>query len=88
MDNEAKAQAIIQSAFPNLWVVKELMEEVGMVEVDLVKALYSIKNIQNMSKYGKVTINIKDGDIISILGESSFISESELVRNLKKYQNR
>lgn len=88
MDNEAKAQAIIQSAFPNLWVIKELMDEVGIVEIDIVKALYSIKNIQNMSKYGKVTINIKDGEIISISGESSFITESELMRNLKKYENR
>lgn len=88
MDNEAKAQAIIELSFPNLWMIKNLMEDVKIVDVDLLRALYSIKNIQNMSGYGKVTINVKNKEVISVIGESSFISEAELIRNLKKYENR
>jgi hypothetical protein len=88
MDNEAKAQTIIETAFPNLWMIKELMETVNMVDVDLVRALYLIQNIQNVSRWGKVTISVKDGEIVSVTGENNFITNRELERNLKKYQNR
>lgn len=88
MDNEAKAQTIIETAFPNLWMIKELMDTVKMVDVDLVRALYLIQNIQKVSRWGKVVISVKDGEVVSVSGENNFITNRELERNLKKYQNR
>lgn len=88
MDNEAKAQAIIESAFPNLWIIKQLMDEVSMVDVDLLRALYLIQNIQKVSGYGTVTLNIKNKEIISVSGENKFISQSELMKNLKTLQQK
>jgi hypothetical protein len=88
IDNDAKAKEIIESCMPNLWLIKQLMDQINMVDVDLVRALYLIENIQRISKWGKVTISIKDGEITGVSGENNFISESELKRNLTKYQNR
>lgn len=87
-DNSTKAQAIIESSMPGLWMIKELMDEIKMVDIDLLRALYLIENIQKVSKWGKVIISIKGGEIISITGENNFITEAELQRNLKMYRNR
>ncbi len=86
--NDKKAKAIIESTMPNLWMIKELMDEINMVDVDLLRALYLIENIQKVSKWGKVVISVKDGEIVSVTGENNFISENELKRNLKMYKNR
>lgn len=88
MDNEQKAREIIEAAFPNLWMLKEAMDNVDMVDVDLLRALYLIGNIKQLSGWGKVTISVKDKQIVSVTGENNFISETELRRNLKKYENR
>lgn len=87
-DNDTKAQAIIESSMPGLWMIKELMEKINMVDIDLLRTLYLIENIQKISKWGKVIISIKGGEIISITGENNFITETELQRNLKMYKNR
>ena len=87
-DNDKKAQEIIESTMPDLWMIKELMEKSGMLDLDMLRTLYLIENIQKVSKWGKVIINIKNGDIVSITGENNFITEKELTRNLKMYKNR
>ncbi len=86
--NETKAKAIIESVMPDLWMLKEEMDKINMLEVDLLRALYLIENIQRVSRWGKVIISIKDGEIVSVTGENNFISENELKRNLKMYKNR
>lgn len=88
IDNDDKAKAIIEATMPNLWLLKEAMDRINVLEVDILRALYLIENIQKVSKWGKVTINVKDGEVISVSGENNFISENELKRNLNKYQNR
>jgi hypothetical protein len=88
MTNEEKAKAIIEATMPHLWMIKEGMERINMLEVDVLRMLYLVENIQKVSKWGKVTITVKDGEVIAISGENNFISESELKRNLNKYQNR
>jgi hypothetical protein len=87
-ENDQKAQSIIESAFPNLWMLKEAMDDVGILDVDLLRALYLVGNVKKVSKWGKVTISVKDGEIVSVTGENNFISQGELKRNLNKYQNR
>lgn len=87
-DNDKKAQEIIEATMPNLWMIKELMERANIIDLDLLRALYLIENIQKVSKWGKVTISIKDGEVVAISGENNFITEKELLRNLKIYKNR
>lgn len=87
-DNDKKAQEIIEATMPNLWMIKVLMERANIIDLDLLRALYLIENIQKLSKWGKVTISIKDGEVVAISGENNFITEKELMRNLKTYKNR
>lgn len=87
-DNDKKAQAILEACMPQIVMLKEAMERVNIPEVDLLRALYLIENIQKISGWGNVKITIKNKEIISITGENSFISEGELKRNLKAYTNR
>lgn len=86
--NDAKAKAILEATMPEVLIIKEALEKINMVEVDLLRALYLIENIQKVSGWGKVTITVKGGEIIGVQGENSFISENELKRNLKMYKNR
>jgi hypothetical protein len=88
MNNDQKAKAIIEATMPNLWIIKELMDSINMLDVDLLRTLYLIENIQRISKWGNVKITIQNGEVTSITGETKFIAENELQRNFKTYQNR
>ena len=87
-DNDKKAQEIIEATMPSLWMIKEVMERASIVDVDLLRALFLIENIQKVSRWGKVIISIKDGEVVAISGENNFITDKELMRNLKTYKNR
>jgi hypothetical protein len=87
-DNDQKAKEIIEATMPDLWMIKELLDKNNILGIDLLRTLYLIENIMNISKWGKVIISIKNGEVVSISGENNFITESELKRNLKVYKNR
>lgn len=86
-DNNDKANAIIEAIMPEFPTIRDLMDQAKLLPIDMMRLLYQVLNIQKMSGYGSVKLTVKNGDVISISGENTFISEKELLRNLRVKEN-
>ena len=87
-NNDEKMRTLLEQAMPDVLTIKDLLDEQEIMLVDLMRVLFLVKNVKTVSKWGKVTINVKEGEVTSIQGENTFITERELVRNINKYRNR
>lgn len=80
MNNDEKMKQMLEKVMPDVLYIHQIMEENNIPAEDIVKALYLIANVKKMTQWGKVTILIKDREIVSVTQEQQFITSRELER--------
>jgi hypothetical protein len=72
LDNNDKLRSILQAGAPELLFIKDLLDETQMDVDVLMKGLYLIANTQRMTRWGKVSYLIQDGQIVRVEQEQGF----------------
>jgi len=80
MTNDEKANALLKEALPDLYFIKELVEQNDIPYQDVMRALVLVANVKKLSQWGKITFLLKDGEIVSVSQEQQFITTRELER--------
>jgi hypothetical protein len=88
MNNDERMNALLETVAPHMKAIKDLLEQGMATPVDVLRALYLIQNVKNISRYGKVGFTIKNGEIVSVWQEQQMISEKELLKNLNQLREK
>jgi hypothetical protein len=88
MSNDEKMRELLDATMPDVMAIKDLLDKSSIPFMDLARTLFLIDNVKRVSKWGGVKITIKNGEVVSITGENTFISEKELVNNLNNIRRK
>lgn len=87
MNNNDRMNELLNTFAPHLKAINDLIEETNTTPVDVLRALFLIKDVQQISRYGKVGFTIKDGEVIHVWSQQQMISEKELRKNLNNLRS-
>lgn len=73
-DNDKKMRELLENVMPDTLMIKDIMDANGIQPQEIMRALYLLSNVKNISGWGKVTILMQDGKIVSVQQEQQFKS--------------
>lgn len=88
MNNDERMNELLESFAPHLKAINDLIIQTNTTPVDVLRCLFLIKDVQNISRYGKVGFTIKDGEVVHVWSQQQMISEKELTKNLNDLRNK
>lgn len=80
MSNEDKALSILEAAFPDVLIIKQMMDANDIPYQEVMRALYLVSNIKKVAQWGKVAFVIKNGEIVTVTQEQQFVTQREMER--------
>ena len=73
-DNDKKMMELLEASMPEYLLMKQMIDNNEINLQDVMRALYLITNIKQVTRWGKVTFLIQDGRIVSVSQEQQFKS--------------
>lgn len=73
----------VKKDMPDMMMLYEMIQSCGFSVDDIIRAVALAGNVKKMTKWGKVSILLQDGDIVSVLQEQQFITSRELERTFE-----
>ena len=70
----------VKRDLPDMMMLYETMQSNDIPFQDIFRALALIVNVKKLSQWGKVTILLKEGQIVAVHQEQQFITSRELER--------
>lgn len=69
--NEGVFNQMIKTLRPDIWVLMDILDQTGVNPFVVWKVIYQMNNIAMSTKYGKVVVEIENGTVRFVRGESA-----------------
>lgn len=70
----------VKAELPDMMMLYETIVGNGFNVDDIIRAVVLVANVKKMSQWGKVTILLKEGNIVAVEQQQQFITTKELER--------
>lgn len=70
----------VKKDLPEMMMLYEMMQSNDIPFQDVFRALALIVNVKKVSQWGKITILLKEGQIVAVQQEQQFVTSRELER--------
>jgi hypothetical protein len=81
--NEDVFKQIVHDIRPDIWSLLTAIDETKVNSFVIFKVIYALNNVMETTKYGNVVIEVEDGTVRFIRGQSNFKINEPLVKDAR-----
>lgn len=80
--NEEKFKQMVKALRPDIWVLMDIIDQTGINPFVVWKVIYQLNNIAMSTKYGNVVVEIENGTVRFVRGQSADKVNEPLIKTL------
>jgi hypothetical protein len=85
--NEEQFKQIVKSVRPDIWLLMDIVDQTGINPFVLWRVAYALNNIATTTKYGNVVVEIENGTVRFVRGQSADKVNEPLIKTLDSKDN-